>query len=177
MIPMFEPMTALKRSPDGERVRFGPVMGFERELYDTFGWPPTHLTAADIMFPFYAYLRKGARFIEQPLLKYRVNSQNTSLSLVAEKSEGLEKLITLERIHYVHLAHALFMREQFDRLRVHMPERHAELEPRIAPLLAIQTAERAKKFVQARIVSMRPGGRPRRRRLRTAARQRLIFYE
>jgi glycosyltransferase involved in cell wall biosynthesis len=130
---------------------FGPVMGFERELYDTFGWPPVHLTAADIMFPFYAYLRKGARFIEKPLLKYRVNSQNSSLSLGAEKSEGLEKLIILERILYVHLAHALFMREQLDQLRVRMPERHAELEPRIAPLLAIQIAEMAKKFVQARI--------------------------
>jgi glycosyltransferase involved in cell wall biosynthesis len=130
---------------------FGPVMGFERELYDIFGWPPAYLTAADIMFPFYAYLRKGARFIEQPLLKYRVNAGNTSLSLGAEKSEGLEQLITLERIHYVHLAHALFMREQFYGLRGRMPERYAELEPKIAPLLAIQTAETARKFVQSRI--------------------------
>jgi glycosyltransferase involved in cell wall biosynthesis len=130
---------------------FGPVLGFERELYDTFGWTPAHLTAIDIMFPFYAYLRKGARFIQQPLLKYRVNAGNTSLSLGAEKSDGLEKLITLERIRYVHLAHALFMREQLEALRVRMPQRHAELERRIAPLLAIQTAEAAKKFVEARI--------------------------
>jgi glycosyltransferase involved in cell wall biosynthesis len=130
---------------------FGPVMGFERELYDTFGWTPAHLTAIDIMFPFYAYLRKGARFIEKPLLKYRVNAGNTSLSLGAERSQGLEYLTTMERIYYVHLAHALFMREQFDWLRIRMPERYAELEPRIAPLLAIQTAEAAKKFVQSRI--------------------------
>jgi glycosyltransferase involved in cell wall biosynthesis len=130
---------------------FGPVMGFELELFHIFGWPPAYLTAADIMFPFYAYLRKGARFIEKPLLKYRVNSQNTSLSLAAEKSTGLEQLTALERIYYVHLAHALFMREELDGLQVLMPERHAELEPRIAPLLAIQTAEAAKKFVRARI--------------------------
>jgi hypothetical protein len=32
-----------------------------------------------------------------------------------------------------------------------MRERHAELEPRIAPLLAIQTTEAAKKFGRARI--------------------------
>jgi hypothetical protein len=103
------------------------------------------------MFPFYAYLHKGARFIERPLLKYRVNSQNSSLSLRAERSEGLEKLLTFERIFYVHLAHALFMREQLDWLRVNMPERHAELEPTIAPLLAIQTSEMARKFVDARM--------------------------
>jgi glycosyltransferase involved in cell wall biosynthesis len=130
---------------------FGPVMSFERELYHTFGWSPAHLTAIDIMFPFYAYLLKGARFIEKPLLQYRVHSRNTSLSLGAEKSKGLEELISLERIYYVHLAHALFMRQELDRLRVIMPGRHAELEPRIAPLLEIQTAEYAKKFVQARI--------------------------
>jgi hypothetical protein len=126
-------------------------MGFERELYDIFGWTPAHLTAIDIMFPFYAYILKGARFIEKPLLNYRVNSQNTSLSLAAERSQGLEQMITMERIFDVHLAHALFMREQLDQLRVRMPERHAELAPRIVPLLAVQTEEMAKKFVRARI--------------------------
>src|SRR5580704_8213495 len=46
----------------------GPFMSFERELYDTFGWPP-ELEVFDIMAPFCAYLLKGARFIDQPLLK------------------------------------------------------------------------------------------------------------
>jgi len=42
-------------------VCFGPTQGFERSLYDEFGWPPEHLTADDIMLAFYAHLAKGAR--------------------------------------------------------------------------------------------------------------------
>src|SRR5580704_15511727 len=64
---------------------FGAAMGFEREIYTTFGWPPQYLGAYDIMLPYYAYLLRGARFIEKPLLRYRVHSGNTSLSLIEEK--------------------------------------------------------------------------------------------
>ena len=129
---------------------FGATMGFERELYLNFGMPPAHLDNFDIMVPFYAYLMKGARFINKPLLKYRVHGQNNSLSLIAEKSDGLDHLTTLERIHFVHVAHAVLMREELERLRHSRPERYAELAPTIGALLNIQTVERAKKLVRAR---------------------------
>ena len=65
---------------------FGAVMGFERAIYEMFGWPPTDfLECSDIILPFYAYLLGGARFIDEPLLKYRVHSSNTSLSLLGER--------------------------------------------------------------------------------------------
>ena len=77
---------------------FGAAIGFEREVYATFGLPPSHLRAADIMLPFYAYLLKGARFIREPLLKYRVHAQNSSMGLAAAKTEGLDKLRVHEQI-------------------------------------------------------------------------------
>ena len=70
---------------------FGPAIGFERELYTKFGWPPAYLGAYDIMLPFYAYLLKGAQFVFSPLLKYRVHRGNTSLSLRAEIREFMGK--------------------------------------------------------------------------------------
>jgi hypothetical protein len=130
---------------------FGAGIGFDREIYSTFGWPPDYLTAADIMLPFWAYLLNGARFIREPLLKYRVHAHNASLSLLAEKSDRLNELITNERIFYVHLAHALFMQEELTRLAVTQPNRYSELAARISPLVAIQTAEMAKKFVRTRV--------------------------
>ena len=85
---------------------FMPGLGFERDLYTTFGWPHDMLGAADIMIPFYAYLRKGARFIQKPLMKYRVHSTNSSLALTAERSDLLERLRVNERIYDGHIAHA-----------------------------------------------------------------------
>jgi hypothetical protein len=126
-------------------------MGFERTLYDTFGLPPGHLGAIDIMLPFYAYLLKGACFISKPLLKYRVHSQNTSMSLLMEKSDGIAKLMATERIYCGHLAHAVLMQEELSRLRAQMPARYSEIAQRISPLLTIQTIEMAKKLVKTRI--------------------------
>ncbi|HXW28346.1 MAG TPA: glycosyltransferase [Xanthobacteraceae bacterium] len=130
---------------------FGPTIGFEREIYTTFGWPPAHLNTYDIMLPFYAYLLKGARFIEKPLLKYRVHSQNTSLSLIAEKSDDVGQLLTAERIFYGHVAHAVLMQDELTRLGRHMPERYAALVSRIDPLVTNQIIEMARKLVATRI--------------------------
>jgi hypothetical protein len=130
---------------------FGPAVGLERELYATFGWPPAYLGAVDIMLPFYAYLLKGARFIEKPLLKYRVHARNTSLSLMAEQSGGVERLTVLERTFFGHVAHALFMQDELARVTAQMPDRYSELEKRISPLLTIQTVEMARKLVRTRV--------------------------
>lgn len=129
---------------------FGATIGVERAVYETFGMPPAHLANLDIMLPFYAYLLKGACFIRKPLLKYRIHGRNGSLSLMAEQSDGLEKLRVLERIHYGHLAHAVTMLHEFDRAATIVPERYGQLAPTIGPLLAIQTVERAKKLVATR---------------------------
>jgi len=130
---------------------FGAGIGFERESYSTFGWPPDYLGAADIMLPFWAYCLKGARFISKPLLKYRVHAHNTSLSLLAEKSDKLNELVTYERMFYLHLAHALFMQDELTRLGERKPDRYAELAPRISPLVSIQIVEMARKLVRARV--------------------------
>jgi glycosyltransferase involved in cell wall biosynthesis len=130
---------------------FGAGIGVERAVYTTFGMPPAHLENLDIMLPFYAYLLKGARFISQPLLKYRVHDRNTSLSLTAERSDPLAKLRVNERIYYGHMAHAVAMREALERTAITMPDRYAQLAPSIAPLLTIQTVEMAKKLVKTRL--------------------------
>jgi glycosyltransferase involved in cell wall biosynthesis len=130
---------------------FGATMGFERELYLTFGMPPAHLDNVDIMVPFYAYLMKGARFIDKPLLKYRVHGQNNSLSLIAERSNEFDRLLVHERIHYAHMAHAVAMLDTIERLSLTMPARYAKIAKRIESLLTIQMAERAKKLVKTRI--------------------------
>jgi len=128
---------------------FGPCMSFERELFDTFGIPPTHLECADIMYPFYAYLLKGAKFISKPLFKYRVHAANTSLSLIAEKrSDERERLFVQQRDFSLRLNHAVFMEEELDRLRSERPERYANLAGKTLPLLAIQIVETAKKLVR-----------------------------
>jgi glycosyltransferase involved in cell wall biosynthesis len=130
---------------------FGASIGFEREVYATFGMPPAHLDNLDIMLPFYAYLLKGAYFIRKPLLKYRIHGRNAALSLIAERSDELGKLRTHELIFYGHLAHAVEMKEALDRLSATMPARYAQWAPTIGPLLTIQTVEMAKKLVQTRI--------------------------
>ena len=127
---------------------FGPTIGFDRAIYEKFGWVPPYLQAFDIIYPFYAYLLKGAKFINKPLLKYRVHGENTSLSLGAEKADMREKAIIEERIYLGHLAHATLMLEEIDRLIGEAPERYTPVAQRIGPLLNIQLAEMAKKLVR-----------------------------
>lgn len=135
----------------------GASIGFEREIYDIFGMPPAHLDNLDIMLPFYAYILKGAHFIREPLLKYRVHGHNFSLSLIAERSDELERLRVHERIYYGHLAHSVAMHEVLDGLRVTMPARYRALARKILPLLTTQTTEMAKKLVRTRIELQRLG--------------------
>ena len=105
----------------------------------------------DILLPFYAYLLKGGRFLNKTLLRYRVHGKNDSLSLIEERSDELGKLETRERAFYGHIAHAVVMMEELDRLSETMPDRYRELAPTIGPLLTIQTVEMAKKLVRNRI--------------------------
>ena len=127
---------------------FGPAIGFERAIYEKFDWVPRYLRAYDIMYPFYAYLLKGARFLNKPLLGYRVHGQNTSLSLEAEKADPLEKAMIEERIYLGHLAHATLMQEELDRLVAEAPERYSPVAKHIAPLLNSQLVEMSKKLVR-----------------------------
>jgi glycosyltransferase involved in cell wall biosynthesis len=127
---------------------FGPTIGFEPELYATFGWVPPYVEGYDIMIPFYAYLLKGARFVNEPLLKYRVHSQNTSFSLIAERSNESDKLAMERHIYLNHLAHAVLMEEELDRLREEAPKRYGPVAERIVPLLTIQLAEMSRKLVR-----------------------------
>jgi glycosyltransferase involved in cell wall biosynthesis len=130
---------------------FGATMGFERQVYSTFGIPPAHLDNLDILFPFYAYVLKGARYLNRPLLKYRVHGQNNALDLIEERADEQGKFVTRDRIFYGHIAHAVVMLEELDRLSETMPARYKELASRIGPLLTIQTVEMAKKLVRNRI--------------------------
>jgi Glycosyl transferase family 2 len=130
---------------------FGAAIGFERELYATFGFPPAYLSCYDIMLPFWAHLLKGARFIPKPLLKYRVHSQNSSLSLQHEASSGVDRLLVEEEIHFRHLAHAFLMEAELDRLNEAAPARFSEVARAIKPLVAVQAIERARKLTRTRI--------------------------
>jgi glycosyltransferase involved in cell wall biosynthesis len=137
---------------DGGNVTcFGAAMGFERRLFEEFGWPPGYLSASDIMLPFYAYLSNGARFIPEPLLKYRVHSENTSLSLESEAADKIGRLIVEEQIFYVHMAHAFFMEAELDRLAAADPPRFAGVAERIKPLVMVQAIEMGRKLVRTRI--------------------------
>ena len=127
---------------------FGAAIGFERAVYEKFDWVPRYLRAYDIMYPFYAYLLNGARFLNEPLLRYRVHGQNTSLSLGAEKADPLEKAKIEERIFLAHLAHAVLMEEELIRLCAEAPKRYVPVAERIMPLLTIQQAEMAKKLIR-----------------------------
>jgi glycosyltransferase involved in cell wall biosynthesis len=129
---------------------FGPAIGFERAIYEKFGWVPRYLRAYDIMYPFYAYLLKGARFIETPLHNYRVHANNTSLSLGAEKATVAEVAAIEEQMYLNHLAHAVMMEEVLDKLRSEEPRRYGPVAERIFPLLAIQMAEMSKKLIRSR---------------------------
>ena len=134
----------------GNACCFGAAMGFERAIYETFGWPPTDfLETGDIILPFYAYLLGGARFVHEPLLKYRVHSRNASLSLLGEKTTGEEQLLALDRSLTNHLAHAIFFDEELDRLRSQSP-RYSAIAERIQPLVGTQIIEMARKSVRNR---------------------------
>ena len=127
---------------------FGPAIGFDREIYEKFGWVPRYLGAYDIIYPFYAYLLNGARFISKPLLKYRVHGHNTSGSLRAERADLAERSRIEERIYLGHLAHAVLMDEVLDDLCSKQPERYGLVADHIKPLLAIQVVEMTKKLVR-----------------------------
>jgi glycosyltransferase involved in cell wall biosynthesis len=129
---------------------FGPAIGFEPEVYKTFGWVPPYIDGYDIMIPFYAYLLKGAKFVNEPLLKYRVHNTNTSLSLTEERSSGADRLRIHERIYLNHLAHATLMEDELIRLANSQPDRYALMAQHIMPLLTIQLSEMAKKLARAR---------------------------
>lgn len=130
---------------------FGAAMGFERAIFEIFGWPPTDfLECSDIILPFYAYFLGGARFIREPLLKYRVHSRNSSLSLLAEKVTGEAQLLASERSWRNHLAHAIFFSEELDRLHSTSPERFAALANKVRPLIGTQISEMARKLVRNR---------------------------
>jgi glycosyltransferase involved in cell wall biosynthesis len=130
---------------------FGAAMGFDRAIYETFGWPPTEfLECSDIILPFYAYFLGGARFVREPLLKYRVHSRNSSLSLLSEKTAGEAQLLASERSWKNHLAHAIFFDEEIDRLRELSSERFAALANRIRPLVQTQITEMGRKLVKTR---------------------------
>jgi Glycosyl transferase family 2 len=135
----------------GNACCFGAAIGFERDLFTTFGLPPAYLSCYDIMYPFYAYLLKGARFVAKPLLKYRVHSQNSSLSLQHESSSGIDRLLVEEEIHFRHLAHAFLMEAELDRLNDADPSRYSEIVRAIKPLVAVQAIERARKLTRTRI--------------------------
>jgi glycosyltransferase involved in cell wall biosynthesis len=130
---------------------FGPAIGFERALYERFGWVPDCLKGYDIIYPFYAYLLRGARFIPTPLVKYRVHGANASISLKAEQAaNSFEKSLIEESAFLNHLAHAVKMEEILDQLSGEAPERYGTIAGRMIPLLNVQMAEVAKKLVRSR---------------------------
>jgi glycosyltransferase involved in cell wall biosynthesis len=127
---------------------FGPAIGFDRAIYEKFDWVPPYLHAFDMMYPFYAYLLKGARFINKPLIKYRVHAANTSVSLQLEKSNPSERALTEEFDYHIHIAHALLMEEVLDRVLSEDSARYGAVAKRIKPLLTIQLSEMAKKLAR-----------------------------
>ena len=130
-------------------VCFGAVIGFERALFDEFGWAPDSLEASDIIMPFYAYLAKGARFIPEPLVQYRTHGGNASHSLAAERATNpIDRLLADEHIHYVHLAHSLRMDDELIRLSDSDPNRFGPIAQRIRPLLAVQQTTMAHRLVK-----------------------------
>lgn len=126
---------------------FGAAMGFESAIYETFGWPPTDfLECSDIILPFYGYFLGGARFVHEPLLKYRVHSRNSSLSLQSEKLDGEAQLLANDRSWRNHIAHAVFFDQEIDRLLAMGPDRFAEPARRVRSLVKTQITEMARKL-------------------------------
>jgi hypothetical protein len=116
-------------------------------IYQTFGWPPTdYLECSDIVLPFYGYFLGGARFVHEPLLKYRVHSRNSSLSLQSEKLDGEAQLLANDRSWRNHIAHAVFFDQEIDRLLAMSPDRFAEPARRVRALVKTQITEMARKL-------------------------------
>jgi hypothetical protein len=109
------------------------------------------LEALDIMGPFQAYLLKGARFLKTPLFKYRVHSNNTSHSLIYERLQGTARLEAAEHMHYLHLAHALYMQDLIRKIKADDPARYSPLAERIEPLLQSQLEDMARRLVNTRV--------------------------
>lgn len=131
----------------GNACCFGAAMGFEHAIIETFGWPPTDfLETSDIILPFYAYFLGGARFIHEPLLKYRVHSRNSSLSLLSEKTIGEAQLLAADRSLRNHVSHAIFFDQELDRLQAMAPNRFSALTNRMRPLVKTQISEMARKM-------------------------------
>jgi len=130
---------------------FGASMGFERRLFEEAGWPRGYPSVLDTMLPFSACLAKGARFIPEPLLKYRVSPQNTSLSLAAESSTGVDKLMIEHNISCRHMEQSILMEGELERLNEKDPARYSEIARHIRPVIAVQRSEMACKLVQTRI--------------------------
>jgi hypothetical protein len=103
------------------------------------------------MLPFYAYLAKGVRFISEPLLRYRVHTNNSSLSLEWERSTAIDRLRLEGEMYLDRLAHSIEMAAELDRRRRGDPARFGGVARRIRPLLAEQTIEGARKLVEVRI--------------------------
>ena len=131
--PFDESFETLARD-GGNAVCFGAGMGFERDIYVRFGWPPEYLTAEDLLIPFYAYLRKGARFIPEPLMKYKVHAQNTAMTLEWERTQDpVDKLLIEAEDFYVHIAHAVRMSTELDRLVSSDPTEFLEIARQSSP--------------------------------------------
>ena len=149
-LPADDSFEALARD-GGNACCFGAAMGFERAIYREFGWPPTDfLECSDIILPFYAYFLGGARFINEPLLKYRVHSRNSSLSLLSEKTVGEAQLLATEKSLRNHLSHAIFFDQELDRIQADAPRRYGPLANRARPLVKTQITEMARKLVENR---------------------------
>lgn len=130
---------------------FGAAMGMDRLVYETFGWPATHfLQASDIILPFHAYFVGGARFLHEPLLKYRVHSRNSSLSLQSERSAGEAQLMAEEKAWQDHVAHEILFNEELDRFLTQFPGRFNTLVARLRPLVDTQIVEMSRKLVRTR---------------------------
>ena len=88
----------------------------------------------------------GARFMHEPLLKYRVHSRNSSLSLQSEKLEGEAQLLANDHNWRNHIAHAVFFDEEIDRLLAMAPDRFASPARRVRSLVKTQITEMARKL-------------------------------
>lgn len=128
---------------------FGAAMAFDIRLYKTFGWPPTDfLGCSDIVLPFYAYVLGRACFVNQPVIKYRVHSNNTSLSLQSEKESGEQRLLIEERSLQTHLRHAVFFEQELDRLSALDDGAYRERCSFFRPFIQAQVAEFGRKLVR-----------------------------
>lgn len=130
---------------------FGVAIGFERALYEQFGYPPEYLTAEDIMLPFYACLAKGGRFIPEPLMKYRIHSGNGGLGRAKERqTTPVGQCLVQAEIYFAELAHSVLMATILDRASAADPAR-AELAARLKPLVEAAILDKSKLLVDMRI--------------------------